>query len=229
LAKRTKVIEVYLETGKKRVFASAVEWPGWTRAGRDEATAFGTILAYAPRYERALQSTKLDFHAPKELDDFEVIERLPGNSTTDFGAPDIPAPSDDKALDKSSLERSIAILNSCWDALSDVYDSANGKELRKGPRGGGREIDAIIMHVIDSYYGYLSALGWKAKREKADSIQATIKKAKQDTIDALTAAHDGEIEKEGPRGGSRWQPLYFVRRSAWHILDHVWEIEDRVI
>jgi hypothetical protein len=228
MAKRSKGVEVYLETGKKRVFASAIEWPGWTRVGRDEATAFGTLLAYAPRYERAIHSAGLDFHAPKELDEFKVVERVPGTSTTDFGAPDVPATADAEALDKSALERSQAILNACWDALASAYQAATGKELRKGPRGGGRDLDPIIHHIVDSHYGYLRAIGWKAKRDQAASIGETLNKAKKETVDALNAVHAGEIPEKGPRGGARWPARYFVRRAAWHLLDHLWEIEDRV-
>lgn len=229
MAKRSKKVDVYLETGKKRVFASAVEWPGWTRAGRDEATAFGTLLAYAPRYERAIHAAELGFHAPAELDDFEVVERVPGTSTTDFGAPDVPATADAEALDKRSLDRSQAILNACWDSLESAYKAATGKDLRKGPRGGGRDLDPMIHHVIDSHYGYLGAIGWKAKRNAADNVHATLNKAKKETVDALIAVHAGEIPERGPRGGARWPLRYFVRRAAWHVLDHVWEIEDRVI
>ena len=29
-------------------------------------------------------------------------------------------------------------------------------------------------------------------------------------------------------GGERWPALFAVRRSAWHALDHAWEIEDRL-
>ena len=43
----------------------------------------------------------------------------------------------------------------------------------------------------------------------------------------LAAAARSEIPARGPRGGLRWRPRYFVRRVAWHLLDHAWEIEDR--
>ena len=27
--------------------------------------------------------------------------------------------------------------------------------------------------------------------------------------------------------GSSWMPAYFLRRAAWHVLDHAWEIQDK--
>jgi hypothetical protein len=43
----------------------------------------------------------------------------------------------------------------------------------------------------------------------------------------LSAVACGEPVRTGPRGGVRWTARYYVRRSAWHVLDHAWEIEDR--
>ena len=106
---------------------------------------------------------------------------------------------------------------------------ATGNTLRSGPRGGGRQPSGIIQHVLDSNGGYLNALGWKFQRnDRADSDQQ-LEQNQQATLNALTSSARGEIPAKGPRGGVRWSPRYFVRRLAWHILDHAWEIEDRVL
>jgi len=34
-----KPIPVYIESGAKKVFACAVDFPGWCRSGKDEASA----------------------------------------------------------------------------------------------------------------------------------------------------------------------------------------------
>jgi hypothetical protein len=48
------------------------------------------------------------------------------------------------------------------------------------------------------------------------------------SLDLLAAIAGGETPEPGPRRKRPfWQPRYFVRRSAWHALDHAWEIEDR--
>ena len=82
-------IDVYVERGAKRTFVSAVEWPGWARSGRDEASALDALLVSAPRYAKVVASTGLGFRAPRAIPDLRVVQRLPGNATTDFGAPAI--------------------------------------------------------------------------------------------------------------------------------------------
>ena len=91
--------EIYLEIGNRRIFAAALDWPGWCRVGRDEGTALQTLFEYAPRYARVLRSTRLGFQVPHDVSDLVVVERLKGNTTTDFGAPDLPPPRDAQPLD----------------------------------------------------------------------------------------------------------------------------------
>jgi hypothetical protein len=100
-----------------------------------------------------------------------------------------------------------------------------GKSLRKGPRGGGRTVAGIIEHVRGAEMGYLSQLGGKVSSETSLPSPAAIRQA---ILKTLAASAHGEIAEYGPRGGKRWSPRYFVRREAWHVLDHVWEIEDRL-
>src|SRR5689334_19708196 len=82
-------IALYFEIGKKRVFAGAVEWPGWCRSGRDSGAALRALLEYGPRYAEVLREAGLGFQAPTDIRAFAVVERLPGTTTTDFGAPDV--------------------------------------------------------------------------------------------------------------------------------------------
>jgi hypothetical protein len=46
-------------------------------------------------------------------------------------------------------------------------------------------------------------------------------------LDGLDRAKAGTLPGGGPRGGAMWTPRRFLRRAAWHVLDHAWEIEDR--
>ena len=80
-------IPVYLEVGSKRTFAGALDWPGWCRSGRDEASALQALVDYGPRYAAAIRSARLGFKAPADVSAFTVMERLNGDTTTDFGAP----------------------------------------------------------------------------------------------------------------------------------------------
>ena len=121
------------------------------------------------------------------------------------------------------------MLKACWRFFDATTKSARGKELRKGPRGGGRELDGIIQHVLGSDAGYLSGLASKVKMDESAKPSEELKRIRKSILDALTAAARGEVAERGPRGGIRWKPRYFVRRVAWHVLDHAWEIEDRVV
>lgn len=225
---QSKTVAVFLESGQKRVFAGALAWPGWYGHGRDEQIALQSLLAYGPRYAKAIGDTQLDFSPPSELAGLTVVERLPGNATTDFGAPDIPPAADGEPMDEQALHQMQALLTACWETLATTYQAALGKELRKGPRGGGRELPSIIDHVVDAHYSYLRRITWKATRASAEPL-AALEEIKQATNNALAMVQSQGLPTHGPRGGAIWRPRTFVRRAAWHILDHIWEIEDRVL
>lgn len=227
MAKSPEPIEVILEIGKKHTFATALAWPGWSRSGRDEAAALNSLLAYGLRYKSAIGSVIVDFHPPADLKELQVIERLPGNSTTEFGAPNVAPASDVEPLGNAEYERYQAILDACWKTLEATYQSAIHVELRKGPRGGGRELEKIIQHVVEANRSYLNQIGWKKAQNQAGTTQSILNSARDSTLNALAASMAGELPKQGPRGGEYWPLRTFVRRVAWHILDHVWEIEDR--
>jgi hypothetical protein len=221
-------IAVYLEVGRTRAIALALDWPGWARGGRDEAAALQALHAYGPRYAGVLQATPLAFRAPTAASALSVVERVPGNATTDFGAPAIALARDARPADSSELQRWQTVMRACWHRLDATVAAAAGKTLRKGPRGGGREVSKIIQHVRDVESAYLSSLGgqFKAGAEvEPDQAYAQLREA---ILTTLAAAVRGEVPAQGPRGGTRWAPRYFVRRLAWHCLDHAWEIEDKL-
>jgi hypothetical protein len=219
-------IDVYLEVGNRRIFAVAIDWPGWCRMGRDEAAALQSLLDYGPRYARVLRSARLGFQAPGDVSAFRLVEQLKGNATTDFGAPAVVPTGDSKSLDEAELRRLRAILKACWRAFDAAVETAAGKKLNTGPRGGGRTVDGILEHILGSEQGYLSQLGGKLSPSEADPLSPEM--IRRAILKTLTSAAHGEIVEYGPRGGKRWPPCYFVRREAWHVLDHVWEIEDRL-
>jgi hypothetical protein len=223
-----KKINVYIEIGRKRIFASAIEWPGWSRGGRDEESGILSLLEYGQRYEKALQGSGLSFRLPGNVSAFSIVERLEGNATTDFGVPSLASSADARPVDEAELQRLKSILEACWRAFDAAVRAAIGKELRKGPRGGGRDLDEIARHVQEAEAGgYLGRLGWKLERDGEHPVRS-LGQARQAVLDGLTAASHGQLPAQGPRGGTRWPPRYFVRRAAWHVLDHAWEIEDRI-
>ncbi|HYT30348.1 MAG TPA: hypothetical protein VEN82_06190 [Actinomycetota bacterium] len=219
---------VYLEVGSKRVFAAALDWPGWCRGGRDEEAALQALVGYGPRYAAALGPAAGPFAPPKDPSALDVVERLEGNATTDFGAPGAVPASDERALRSSELERLTGLLQACWAAFDAAARDAEGSALRKGPRGGGRELGAIVSHVLDADRAYLARLGGEYRpgsdggvADQTAGLHATI-------IEALSSRARGE-PPVGKRRSTPWPPRYAVRRSAWHALDHAWEIEDRTL
>jgi hypothetical protein len=219
-------MHVYLETGKKRTFACAIEWPGWARSGPGESEALQALLDYAPRYEAVLADTQLGFASPSDASAFAVVERVEGNATTDFGAPDVSISSDTAPVTETELERLAVLLQAYWRKFDQVVEEASGQALRKGPRGGGRELDKIVTHLLESDQAYLAQIGWKRVKVKSEAPRDALARTREAVIETLTSvARDGV--PPSPRGGKRWLPRYFVRRLGWHVLDHAWEIEDR--
>lgn len=221
-------IEVYVEAGMKKVFAGGVEWPGWCRSGRDERAALQSLVDYGSRYAQVLRNRGIQFEVPAKLEELKVVERLEGNSTTDFGAPAIPLTADKEGLAALDYDQSKDLLEACWLSFDQAVQIASGKELRKGPRGGGREIDKIVEHLLESDRGYLGRLAWQYKMGREINPKEDLARIRKAILDALQAAVKGELPERGPRGGILWPPRYFIRRVAWHVLDHAWEIEDRV-
>jgi hypothetical protein len=132
---------------------------------------------------------------------------------------------DAEAVDERAHQRLIKFLEASWRAFDQAVSAAQGKELRTGARGGGRTLEKIVQHVLDAEGGYLRRLDYKRDKQAEQDLKLTRKAM----LEALAASVRGEVAEYGPRGGKRWTARYFVRREAWHVLDHAWEIEDRVL
>jgi hypothetical protein len=219
-------VEVYLEATGKRAFAGAIDWPGWCRSGKDEGAALESLFGYGPRYARVLKGSGVRFTGPARPSTLSVVERMRGDATTDFGAPSIAPEADAAPIDRRWLTRNEAILRACWGSFDRAVAGVTG-ELRKGPRGGGREVDAIVGHVVGAEGGYLRMIAGKPPSFAEDDASAARDPVRAAVLEALERALVDGIPAKGPRGGARWSARYFVRRDAWHVLDHAWEIEDR--
>ncbi len=215
-------MKVYLEAAKRRTFAVAVDWPGWARSGKTDDEALASLLAYGERYEKSIGTAAADLKLPATVAGFTVVERLPGNATTEFGAPGVIPELDRARASDSELDRLIELLKASWRAFDRAASKAKGNDLApSGPRGGGRALAKIIAHVAGAEAGYTGAVGGKARESDAlPEIQKAF-------VDAVRARNAGELPDRGPRGGERWPARFAIRRSAWHALDHAWEVEDR--
>jgi hypothetical protein len=221
--------DVYLEQGRKRTFASALAWPGWCRAGKDGPSALEALVAYAPRYRAAI-GDGFAFEAPGSPAALTIVEQLEGNATTDFGGLAIAPTADAAPLDGADLARLSALLEAVWAAFDGIVSRARETPLRTGPRGGGRQLAALSAHVRDAEGAYLRKLGWTDQWPARPALAGTggLAEQRQAALLTLAAIGRGELPPPRPRAGTLWTPRYFIRRTAWHVLDHTWEIEDRL-
>jgi predicted RNase H-like HicB family nuclease len=210
-------VRVYLDEGRKRTFAAALDWPGWARSGRTAEEALDALQDYLPRYAVAVHEAGLE--VPSADAGFEVVERVPGTATTDFGALGSAPSVDLEPLADGEGERLAALVAASW-SVFDVVVSGAPPVLRKGPRGGGRDRDQVVAHVLNAEAAYVRTLGITARGAKQNVAPEVT--WRDELLGLLRSARSAEPVKE--RG---WPPRYAARRIAWHVLDHAWEIEDK--
>jgi hypothetical protein len=197
------VIRVYLESAKTWTFASAVDWPGWSRRGKGEDAAIDALLEYAERYRTVVGRAF-------RLEEISVIGRAPGTATTEFGAPDARGMWDDEPMDPTELRRQLGIVEKSWKYFDRVVAGAP-PTLRKGPRGGGRDRDDVVDHVREAERAYGRKVGVRVPP------RTPWEKQRSEILAGLRAGADDP----------GWRPRYLIRRLTWHVLDHAWEIEDK--
>ncbi len=219
-------LRVVVEIGSKKAFASALDWPGWSRSGRGEAEALEALLAYGPRYAVVAKRARVGFDPPATVQGLDVADRLAGGGSTDFGVPGEVAHAEDEAMSGPDAKRLTALLKAAWATFDAVAARAVGVELATGPRGGGRDLEKIVGHVREAELAYLGQLGSRPP-PGADHAADGLHAIRDAFVETLTARVQG-VPLPSPRKTKKpWPPRYAVRRSAWHTLDHAWEIEDR--
>ena len=218
---------VVLEVAPKRAFASALGWPGWSRGARTADTALDALVAYGPRYAKVAKRARVAFSAPPDASVLEIVERLKGGSGTEFGVPGASAKGEAKPVTPAELERLVALLRASWAAFDAAHGRAVGVELTTGPRGGGRELEKIVGHVREAEAAYLGQLGSRPPNAADEDPEKPMALLRTALVSALEDAAAGR-PFANPRNTKRpWSVSYTIRRAAWHVLDHAWEIEDR--
>jgi hypothetical protein len=215
-------LRVILEIGRKRrVVAGAMDWPGLDRWGTSEEDAIEKLFSYRPRYAAVAERAGLarDFTEAREV---EVVERVPGQSSTDFwGIAHVPSEIEREVLPEAALERRLDLLRATWDYFNGTVAHAPA-ELRLGPRGGGRSRDEIDRHVYASErHNFWRKVGIREE----DGVRMTPDELAGHRYRFLDAIRAYNAEGKPARS----YPIQFlIRRSAQHAMDHAWEIEDRV-
>jgi hypothetical protein len=214
-------VRVMIEIGKKkRTVASAFDWPGWDRSGKTEEQALEVLETYRPRYAKVAELAGLGdaFHAAGPL---EVVERQPGLGMTDFyGLSMRSATAEHEQMSDAECERKLALLRAAW-AYLDAVAARVSSELRKGPRGGGRERDEIVRHVNGAeLFEFAPKVGVRTPLDARDDPERL--RAHRETLVAAIRDYNARDAKT-----RSWTIQFLIRHSAWHMLDHAWELEDR--
>ena len=214
--------EVYLEAGKRRVFACALQWPGWCRPGRGEEAALAALAAAAPRYAQVCARAGIPFDPGEVAAGFEVLERVTGSATTDFGALDVAPALDGEPVAAQEAERLVKLIEMAWDLFEQTAAVAP-LMLRKGPRGGGRDRDEIVAHVRDTEVLHARMLGLRERPFPPEDVAAVGRVR----AGILAQIRDAATRPPSEPARSRRPVRFVVRRTAWHALDHAWEILDK--
>lgn len=212
-------IEIGEEASPKRTFAWALEWPGWCRSGKDLELAIASLDGYARRYREVAAQAGQPF-PDVSATELRVVESVAGGGGTEFGVPSVITASDRRPTTEHEAERIAALVEAAWLVFERVASTAP-PELRKGPRGGGRDRDKMIGHVIGADHAYAGEIGVRLPAPSLDD-RSTVDAERAAVLDVLRQPSDG-----APLADRRWTQRYAARRIAWHALDHAWEMEDR--
>lgn len=217
----TEPLRVMLEIGPKgkKVAAVAPDWPGLQRGAKTEAAAAKRLLAYLPRYGPVTRLAGLGAEFPAS-GAVEVIERFPGVGSTDFWGISFAFSSfDNEEMSREALERDLSLMQGCW-AFFDEVRSWVSAEMQKGPRGGGRDRDQIVRHTVVAEQDWARKLGLRAPEDAWLSDEAL--QAHRDAYcQAIRACHDqGNMART-------WPLRFLIRHTAFHTMDHAWEMEDK--
>jgi hypothetical protein len=206
----------------KRAVAFSLDWPGWSRGAKSGELALEMLEAYRPRYRPIADLAGMvdDFDEAGAL---EVVEDRVGPGSTDFwGISFSPSSTEQGPLDEAPLERGLTLLQACWTFFDSVAARVS-LEMRKGPRGGGRDRNRIVRHTIRTESeDFAKQVGLRIPEEAALTPEG-LRQHRESYLAAMRAYNAGQVE----RRMRSWTLPFLVRHSAFHTLDHAWEMEDK--
>lgn len=205
----------------KKVVAFAVDWPGWSRGASSAELALETLAAYRDRYRpiAVAAGMRKEFDAQRSI---RVVEDKVGTGSTDFwGISFSPSSLEDDPMELAQFTRTLRLLRACWAYFDDVSTRVS-PELRKGPRGGGRDRDHIIRHTVRvESEDFAKRIGVTV--EENGAIPTKARAAYRDAyVEAMRAYREGELKPM-----RSWTLAFLMRHSAFHTMDHAWEMEDK--
>ncbi len=207
----------------KRSVAVSLDWPGWSRGAKTAELALETLESYRDRYRpiAALAGMADEFNAAGDL---EIVDDKVGTGSTDFwGISFSPSALEQEPMGDAELERGITLLQACW-AFFDGIAARVSPVMAKGPRGGGRDRDEIFRHTIRvESLDFASRVGLRIPDDGEALTPNGLRRYRADYVAAMRAYNAGEVE--GPMRS--WNLPFLIRHSAFHTLDHAWEMEDK--
>ena len=220
MAARTLRLTIEVGPKEKKCVAVAPDWPGLERGGKTAESAVETLRAYLPRYAGVAASAGMEkeFAASTKLD---VVERYPGIGSTDFWGISFGFSGlDRKKVTAKELDREITLMQACWAYFDDVRNRVSA-EMRKGPRGGGRDRDVIVGHVLFTEQDWAKKVGVATPEGKLVTTAPALKVYRSQLCDAIRTYHsEGKLART-------WPLRFLIRHAAFHTMDHAWEMEDK--
>ena len=214
-------VQVEQPTREKKWVAVAVDWPGLERGGTSEEKALAKLEAYVARYLPVARRARLGTELSRQDAGLEIVERYVGTGSTDFwGISFAPSSLDHQPMDPKVFDRSVRLLRAAWAEFDETAERVSA-DLRPGPRGGGRSRDRIVQHVLN-VEGQDFAARVDVPAELDDLLTLKGRAAHRDRF--VTAMRDWYAEGK-PLG--KWTIPYLLRHTAYHALDHAWEMQDR--
>jgi hypothetical protein len=209
-------------TKGKRSVAFSLDWPGWSRGAKSAEVALETLETYRDRYRRIAEVAEMgaEFDAAGPL---EVVEDRVGTGSTDFwGISFSPSSTEHGPMTEAELERKLTLLQAAWTFFDSVAARVSA-EMRKGARGGGRDRDHIIRHTIRvESEDFARQVGLRIP-ENAALTPEGLRAHRETYLVAMRDYNAGKVE----RRMRRWTLPFLIRHSAFHTLDHAWEMEDK--
>ena len=212
-------IDIAEEVAPKKAFVWAIGWPGWCRSGKDGDLAIEALVAARGRYAKVARLAGLEL-PQVGADDLRVVESVPGGTGTEFGVPSSITELDRRRVTRADAERLASLVEAAW-VIFDRVAERSPESLRKGPRGGGRDRDKMIGHVIEADHAYAREIGVRLPAPSLED-RAAVDAERTSVLGTLRQPSDGSALAE-----RKWTLRYAARRIAWHTLDHAWEMEDR--
>ena len=217
-------MRVTLEMGPKgkKVVAVANEWPGLERGAKSEELAIEKLRAYMPRYAQVATLANMSA-AFDTIQDFDVVGQYPGTGSTDFwGISFAFSGIDQQEMSREELERELTLMQACWAFFDEVRGRVSA-EMQKGPRGGGRDRDHIVRHTLAAEQDWAKGVGVIA----SDGVLLTDQALKSYREAYCQAIRDYHAQGKQAGSRSKWPLRFLIRHTAFHTLDHAWEMEDK--